>query len=50
MFGAAPGYRAYGLLTSDPLPIQQILSGAAGKLRLIRRRCSTAAAGRWYII
>lgn len=33
MFGAAPGYRAYGLLTGNPLPIQQILAGAAGKLR-----------------
>lgn len=32
-FGDAPAYRAYGLLTGDPLPIQQILAGAAGKLR-----------------
>ncbi|WP_010543881.1 hypothetical protein [Sphingomonas elodea] len=32
-FGAAPAYRAYGLLTGTPLPIQTILAGAAGKLR-----------------
>lgn len=36
-FGAAPGYRAYGLLTGNPLPIQQILAGAAGKLRSDQR-------------
>ncbi|WP_066724812.1 hypothetical protein [Sphingomonas pituitosa] len=32
-FGAAPQYRAYGLLTGNPLPIRQILAGAAGKLQ-----------------
>lgn len=31
-FGGAPLYRAYGLLNGNPLPIQQILAGAAGKL------------------
>lgn len=36
-FGAAPQYRAYGLLTGNPLPIQQILAGAAGKLRADQR-------------
>lgn len=33
LFGSAPGYRAYGLLNSNPLPIEQILAGAAGQLR-----------------
>lgn len=32
-FGGAPQYRAFGLRTGNPLPIQQILAGAAGKLR-----------------
>ncbi|WP_294253280.1 hypothetical protein [uncultured Sphingomonas sp.] len=36
-FGGAPMYRAYGLLTGNPLPIQQILAGAAGKLRADQR-------------
>lgn len=36
-FGAAPMYRAYGLLTGNSLPIQQILAGAAGKLRSDQR-------------
>ncbi len=30
MFGSAPQYRAYGLLTGNPLPIEKILAGAAG--------------------
>ncbi|NJB99024.1 hypothetical protein CA233_20250 [Sphingomonas sp. ABOLD] len=36
-FGGAPLYRAHGLLTGNPLPIQQILAGAAGKLRADQR-------------
>ncbi|WP_313536293.1 hypothetical protein [Sphingomonas sp.] len=36
-FGSAPQYRAYELLTGNPLPIQQILAGAAGKLRADQR-------------
>lgn len=36
-FGSAPQYRAYGLLTGNPLPIEKILAGAAGKLRSDQR-------------
>ncbi|SFJ98986.1 hypothetical protein SAMN03159338_2878 [Sphingomonas sp. NFR04] len=36
-FGSAPLYRAHGLLAGNPLPIQQILAGAAGKLRADQR-------------
>ncbi|WP_440843531.1 hypothetical protein [Sphingomonas sp. 22176] len=32
-FGGAPLYRAQGLQTVNPLPIRQILAGAAGRLR-----------------
>ncbi|KTF68156.1 hypothetical protein ACNFJ7_12125 [Sphingomonas sp. HT-1] len=32
LFGSAPNYRAQGLLTGNPLPIERILGGAAGKL------------------
>ncbi|UYY76583.1 hypothetical protein [Sphingomonas sp. R1] len=33
LFGNAPNYRARGLLTGNPLPIEQLLAGAVGKLR-----------------
>ncbi|WP_354309904.1 hypothetical protein [Sphingomonas trueperi] len=36
-FGAAPLYRAHGLQAGHPLPIQQILAGAAGRLRADQR-------------
>ncbi|MET3724565.1 tetratricopeptide (TPR) repeat protein [Sphingomonas trueperi] len=36
-FGAAPLYRTRGLQTADPLPIRQILAGAAGRLRADQR-------------
>jgi tetratricopeptide (TPR) repeat protein len=36
-FGGAPLYRAQGLQAANPLPIRQILAGAAGRLRADQR-------------
>lgn len=37
LFGNAPNYRARGLLTGNPLPIEQLLAGAVGTLRADQR-------------